>query len=808
MLKYILFSFLFFFISTVTIAQQLKVKVIDIKTKQSLAFVNIKFDDKQNGVATDIDGYFILKDINCCTKLKLSYIGYADTSIAVSSIDKIKGVIAMRPSKYELSTVTILPGENPAFTIIRKALENKKQNNPEQFSSFSYKAYHKFILTADPESIEEALADTTQLDSAIIEMDEFLKSQHILLSESVSERYFKFPDKNKENVIATRMSGLDNPFFAILGNQLQSFNFYSPRIDLLDKHYINPLTNASLKKYFYLLEDSIFSDFDTTYIISFRPYKGTNFDGLRGQLHISSHGFALKNIIAEPADTASDIGIRIQQKFDLIDGTHWFPVQLNSDLTFYTLLISGTYAKGIARSYIRNIEINKKPDTKVRFNNTVMELSKASTKPHSQEFWNSHRINKLDSVEMNTYHVMDSIGKAEKFDEKLWIAQTLVSGRIPWGPIDFELNKFMKLNRFEGYRMGIGVVTNDRVSSFVNIGAYGAWATKDKEWKYGGKLIFNLYPANDLKLKFNYKNDVFESAKQYDFGKIDFLSSEQIRALLVNKMVYHQTAKSKLSFRALPHSAWEFTALYSQVNSPDNYQYVLSSSDDLYEAKGDFNFAEIGLGWRFAFKEKFYRNENGLISMGTKHPIFNFHYTQGFSGVYGSELDYHKLDLQIDYNYYISFLGRSSWRLTAGKALGKLPWYKLYNGKGSFVPWYVESPNTFGTMHINEFLSDEYVALYFRHNFGSLLFGDKPFIPQPAIVTSFVIGQLSNSQDHRNISFNTLEKGYYESGLLLNSILKSGITNIGFGVFYRWGPYAFIDEKDNFAFKFTMGYSI
>jgi hypothetical protein len=184
------------------------------------------------------------------------------------------------------------------------------------------------------------------------------------------------------------------------------------------------------------------------------------------------------------------------------------------------------------------------------------------------------------------------------------------------------------------------------------------------------------------------------------------------------------------------------------------------------------------------------------------------HYTKGFSGIYGSELDYQKLDLQLDFNYYINFLGRSSWRFTAARALGQLPWYKLYNGKGSNIPWFIETPNAFGTMYINEFLSDEYLAIYFRHNFGTLLFGDKPFIPQPAFVTSFVIGQINNPENHKNISFNTLEQGYYESGILLNSILKSGISNIGIGVFYRWGPYSFLNEKDNFAFKITAGYSL
>jgi hypothetical protein len=788
-------------------SQELKIRVINAHNKSPLAFVNIKFDKQQKGVSTDIDGYFILKSKECCSTISLSYIGYKDTVIAINKL-KNKGIISLAPSAYQLEAVDILPGENPAFKIIRKLIEHKKSNDPEKLKSFSYKAYHKFVATADPESIRNAISDTSHLDSSLIRMSEFFSSQHLMIIESVSKRYHKAPNKNKETILATRVSGLSDPSFAFLSSQLQSFSFYKPSIDILDKHYINPLTKSSLNRYFYLLEDSIFSDFDTTYIISFRPYKGTNFDGLKGQVHISTHNFAIKNVIAEPADSAVDIGIKIQQKYELIDNKYWFPTQLNSDLIFYGIVLNQTFMKGIGRSYLRNIEINKDFDKKVRFNNIVLEMPAKASKAQSSIFWNENRINPLDSQDLKTYKVIDSIGKAEHLDQKLWVYTSLLNGKIPMGPIDMELDKFIQYNDFEGFRFGLGLITNDRLSRFIQLGGYGAWATKDYRWKYGGNINFNLWTQRELKIKFAYQNDVFESAKQYNFGEKSIFNMEMLRDFIVSKMVYHKTLDAEIAFRALPHSSWNLGFNYSQINSPDDYQFVITNDDNNYAAKGDFNIAELNAGVRFAYKEKLMANKSDIISLGTKFPVLNIHYTKAIDGIFNSELNYEKLDLQLDYSYYIRFLGKTSWRISAGKTFGNAPWYKLYNGKGSYLPFYADAPYSFGTMRVNEFLSEEYLALFLRHDFGTLLFGEKRFIPRPSFVSSFTIGQLNHPELHNNIHYKTLEKGYYESGILLNSILKSGISNIGFGIFYRYGSYAFDKVEDNFSYKFTIQYSL
>jgi hypothetical protein len=108
-------------------------------------------------------------------------------------------------------------------------------------------------------------------------------------------------------------------------------------------------------------------------------------------------------------------------------------------------------------------------------------------------------------------------------------------------------------------------------------------------------------------------------------------------------------------------------------------------------------------------------------------------------------------------------------------------------------------------MRLNEFLSDRFISFFVKQDFGNLLF--KPvgkFQPEIALVQNVGFGSLANREPHENIEFRTMEKGYFETGLLINNIIRVQLFKYGLGVFYRYGPYAYTKTIDNFAFKLTL----
>ncbi len=78
-----------------------------------------------------------------------------------------------------------------------------------------------------------------------------------------------------------------------------------------------PSVGEALTKYFFKIEDTTYSGKDTVYIITFRPRKGTNFDGLKGVISINTNKWAIQNVIAEPAEGGGGLRIKIQQMYEL-----------------------------------------------------------------------------------------------------------------------------------------------------------------------------------------------------------------------------------------------------------------------------------------------------------------------------------------------------------------------------------------------------------------------------------------------------------------------------------------------------------
>lgn len=192
------------------------------------------------------------------------------------------------------------------------------------------------------------------------------------------------------------------------------------------------------------------------------------------------------------------------------------------------------------------------------------------------------------------------------------------------------------------------------------------------------------------------------------------------------------------------------------------------------------------------------------ISLGTNYPIVKLQYTRGFAGLLEGDFDYNRIDLNIKKSFYTNYLGRTSFSLMAGYVDSDIPYTDLFNGNGSWRTFTIYAPGSFATMRMNEFLSSRYIALYVVHDFENLLLKRDGFNPEFAIATHIGFGDLDHPESQYNVNFKTMEKGYYESGLLINNLLNLRIYKIGIGAFYRFGPYSFSNAWDNVGLKFTL----
>ncbi len=812
------------FLGSVLNAQVFEVsgRVVDSESRVTLPFVNIVVNEGLKGGTTDIDGKFLLRSQDEITVLSLSYVGYEPQKFILTNKTQ-NLIIRMKKVEYELPEFTVFPTENPAHRIIKNAVAYRDYNDPEKLPAFSYTSYDKMIFTVELDSIPDL--DSLSADTTDREMREFFDKHHLFIMESVVERKFLYPDKNHEEVIATKVAGFENPIFVFLVSQFQSTSFYKERIQVAEKTYINPISRGSTEKYFFLIQDTLYSgEYDSIFVISFRPRINTNFEGLEGVISINTHNWAIQNVMAEPEERKGLFNLRIEQMYEFIQDKQWFPVQLNTIAIMNNVQVSDTSVLagtgtnndsanvknirlpfGFGKSYIKNIDLN--PDLKKReFGSIVVDVNPEASH-RDAEYWLDYRIDSLSQKEINTYDFVDSVSKEANLDKMAKTFDNLLTGKIPWGYIDLDINRFLKYNSYEGFALGAGLHTNDRVSQVFKVGGFFRYGFKDKAFKYGGDLGVVVYYPWDLAVNLEYQNDVSEtSGITYFDDKPGFFKPEYFRDFLVKRMDKNEFYKASVGFRALKYFDFDAALIKSTKEVTDDYQYAVSN-ENIKVLFNEFDFTEVRLGFRYAYGEKFIQNLRKKLSLGTDYPIVWFQYTRGISGFLDGDFDYNRYDVKVEKSFYFKYVGKSSFKFAAGYVDSDIPYTNLYNGNGDYRTFTIFAENSFATMRMNEFLSNKYAALYFTHNFENLLYKGKKFKPELAIATNVAFGDLDFKNSHLNVDYKTLEKGYYESGLQFNKLLNLQLYTLGLAFYYRYGPYTLPNGWDNLAVKFTIKFA-
>ncbi len=819
MMKRFAFAFLLLLLSSFSFGQfTLRGKVVDSKTGEPLPFVNIVYNERGQGITTELNGTFYLSSSYPIKSIKLSYVGYSPKQVSLTNNDNDRQItIGLNPLAYQIDEVVVKPGINPAHRIIHNVFANSKTNNPERLKHFRYNSYNKMYFTFETDSLDAISKTdsipTTKADSLNKKIIAFKNKQHIFMMESVTERNFKYPNSNSETVLASRVSGLKDPFFVFLATQFQSFSFYNELVNLGGKNYLNPISKGSTSRYLFILKDTLFTQsFDTLFVISFRPLIKHNFSALKGVLNINSNGYAIQSVIAEPVEQPSPLfTLKIQQRYEMVDSSKWFPVELNTNLylnmvnaqakdtaTGQVLPIS---IAGIGNSYIKNIDLN--PQQRNRDFNHIELTFDPLAGEKDEDFWLQFRNDSLTPQEQKTYEVIDSLGEGINLDRQMRIAETLITGKIPVKFLNVDLNKLLSYNQFEGYRLGLGLETNQRMLKWLTIGGYYAYGFTDKEHKYGGFAQATLSQRHQVSISASYQHDVREPGELKFPKPFGLINTDQFRNFLIWKMDYVDKYSAGFNFRLLKNFSVSLSASQLQFTATSGFNINLPNGTP----SNTFNTNEFGADIRFVWKETFMETPRGLLPLGYGFPLIWASYQKGITD-FGGSFNYSRLSTRIDYQINHRTIGKTSITFNAGLLSGDVPTPLLQFGPGNNGKYPIDATASFGAMDLYEFVSDRYAYAFLRHNFGTLFWKTKSkyFKPQFALVQNFAIGSYKQNSLHNfeHEQPKTLSKGYHESGLLINGILSNPFYSLGVGAYYRWGDYSSEIWQENIAIKLTL----
>ena len=769
------------------VAQLRVVGVIrDSSSGKPLPFATVAVQGTKNkGVAASLNGEFSIVVGRPRDFLVFSYMGFESKVLPVDGNSTGRLVVSLRPLAYKLGEVTVYPTENPAHRIINNVVAHVKENDPDQIPAYQCRLYSKTVFRFEPHknSKNEAL------------FKGFADTMGVFITESVVDRSYAYKDITKEVVVANRVSGLQNPIFSINTSDFQPIHFYQPAISLLDKKFLNPISPNSTKSYFFQLKDTIVNDADTTFIIQFSPRRGTNFDGLKGFLHIATNRWAIKNVVAERADK-SGIDIRIEQEYAFQRG-RWFPKSYKHQMILPNYPPGfglSSYLEGVGTIY--DLTVSSKPSPGLA-KSTVEIADSASWSYGYIERYRAQPLSKKDST---TYRVIDRIGRKYDMDRFQFLMEELLQARVPVRWVSIPLTSLYSSNSFEKNRFGLGLETNARLSRFYAVGAFFAYGSGDKGWKYGGSFRYMPFGNTKTSFRLSYRRDLDMATHFYLVGKR--------RNVLVDRFLLDRADRVEEYAVAAQHRAGDFDLLLEakRLSIAPTYSYFFRNINQLGVSTV---VSEISSVVRFGYKEKEMRYFNTYLYQSQGYPVFGLKLRQGFK-VAGGDYPYTSVEAGLFKEFSLRKAGVLKVTASLGCLFGDVPYSLLYGTNGtnsSYFPFLVNS--SFNCAKPFEYASSRYSTLFAYYDLGSLLYSSKYFKPTISLFQACGWSYLKNSGWYDGLNLKDMQKGYFESGLILGSLARFKVFEflyfgIGAGAFVAYGDAVKLPLEKTLTYKLDI----
>lgn len=423
---------LLFILISLNCISQIKGTVTDDKGNP-LAFVNIFEENTYNSTTSNEQGKFELNiKIPGNHNIIFQYLGYKTTKEIVD-LDKTPMLldVMMQEENITLREVIINPKDNPANEIIRNAIKNKKENS-DKTARFKADFYSRGIIRLKdlPKTIMGQKLDM---------FDEILDSTRsgiIYLSETVSKITFQKPDKMKEVIVASKVSGNDNGF-SFNNAASVNFDFYENYLPF-EINVVSPIADNAFNYYKYKFEGSFFTE-NRQQInkIKVVPRRETE-PAMEGYLYIVDDSYAIYatdlSIKGNQMQSPAIDKLILKQSYSY-NSNNKIWVKNTQTLDFVAGLLS-IKVNGRFTYVYSNFEFEKQFDKKT-FTNEILSFQENANKKEDS-FWNTIRPVPLTEEESTDYIKKD-------------ILQTKKKSKVYLDSIDAKHNKFKVMDVLKGY---------------------------------------------------------------------------------------------------------------------------------------------------------------------------------------------------------------------------------------------------------------------------------------------------------------------------------------------------------------------
>ena len=735
MRKILILIFLFFLGDTICAQTKIiKGTIKDDHSDEPVPFAAIKLPGEKGGVLSDSIGGFLFRisGIKKGDSLTAQYIGFTNLSVAIpeTNTDTIEINFRLVRSSLEKSVV-IKSKYGKGWVLWRKIVKYKSQNDRYRFDNFGYELYNKLeidinrfntdrfknlkILRPFGEVIEKTVDSTS-------EEKPFLP---VFLSETISDYYYqKDPLRRREEIKGSKTSGVKNESVQkLLGGMDQVVNVYNNFILVFDKRFISPISDNGDAFYYYRLTDTQYIGGKRFFHLIFTPkHKGEN--TFEGDCWVHDTTYAVQKInlrLSQDANINYVEKLSLVQEYRMLNDSIWF---LSKDKFIVDISPIGKEKFGVTgrkTTTYRNVKINSgEVWESIRKNKKLEEtILLTGASEQNEEYWNKTRHEELDKNEKAIYAMIDTLQQMPLFKKYRQTAQFLATGYKPLGKLEYgPWFNVMSANVVEGFRTRLDLGTSTEFSKKWWLRGYLAYGTLDRKFKGRAEVTYLFHKNPRTRLYASYAND-------YDNGQVyyDEVGTDNIFMLAARKsnvpIKFLKVEQQRIDFLHETNSGFSFEL--STARRQFTPIRALPDKSIFGTGKGEpLNNFEVSAKIRFAYLERFLEGSFLRTSLGSPYPITEIKYTKGFSGILGSNYDYHKLTGSIHDYQKVAHYGELYYNIYAGKIWGTLPFMLLEMHPGNEIYYY--NKYAFNLMNRFEYISDEFAGINLEHNIGNGIF--------------------------------------------------------------------------------------
>lgn len=802
-MKYTFFILLVLAITTVEAqTYSLKGQVTDKPTSSPLSFASVRLSGTTSGTTTNYEGNFELRLKPGDYKLIATFIGYKSDTITVNLNSNKKIIFTLEPILVRLSEITVLPGENPALEIIRRAIEAKHERN-NKLSSYVFSAYTKGLI----KTTKDISASNNGFGLSIGTKDTAaLKISGII--ENESKGYFKKPNQYKDEIIARKQSANTPSTINILTGGRIIQNFYTDDIQFLGRPLPSPIADDAIDYYDYLIEDTLALDKQNVFQIHFEPLKKSD-PGFVGKIFIVDGIYSLVkldinlNSAANPGKIFNQINI-IQQ-FNAFDNNIYLPID-------YHVIVEGNFI-GLAKfgfelnTIFFDYKINE-PISDDFFGMAVIKVMKDADKRDSA-YWKSTQTIANSLEELEAYKRIDSL---EAVPKTFWDRFSLLSSSINLndnlsitGPLSL-----YSFDRVEGHTLHFGADLSQLNEKRLNSNLDLSYGFADQKFKTDFSATYYLgeYRTTTVSLAaYDKLTDLFHESIHFNkltstlanlLGKYDFRDYYYTKGFSVKLLnEFFSVLRLGVGFSNRTDNNGSNNSEFSFFNKSKTYNL----NKTIYETKINAVTANFRLDFRKYIEDGYFRRrigQNNFNIVLTGEALFSNHSTLN------SSLDFQLYQYSLN-GYLPAYKSANiNFVISGVYSDGPVPFQMMYS-----IPGNIENssqPFTMRTLRAGEVFGDRVLVLSVENNFNDELF------------RLFGLTFLNDLQLNLNLHFNAAlleispkSKSIFPSAVNTSSPsfneYRSPFYEIGFGIGHPLFPFRLeftwklnYFGKDNFVF--------